>query len=262
MELTFAGLMYQGHLNLLSKIRESGVVMNNSLSFVNDWVYFTQDPTQDFEQLTKTGPYAGTLQAFTTGVKLRSRYQHLLPQNTVKLWASDSGRVIETARYFATGLFGIGWDRNGKANLEIIPETGDIGANTLTPGETCSRYVEDLEFGHDYGASVLEKFQQKYIPNIISRLAADNPSIRFTNSEVFSMQEMCGFETIIRGSSPWCSIFHRDEWEHFEYARDLVHYFRAGPGNPYAPAMGWLWLNATTELLHEPSKLGQLFFSL
>ncbi|EEP81144.1 predicted protein [Uncinocarpus reesii 1704] len=64
-----------------------------------------------------------------------------------------------------------------------------------------------------------------------------------------------------RGSSPWCNVFSTDDWENFEYARDLLHYYRAGPGNPYAPTMGWLWLNRTTELLLHPSNEGDVFFS-
>ena len=34
------------------------------------------------------------------------------------------------------------------------------------------------------------------------------------------------------------------------------------PGNPYGPALGWLWLNATANLLAEGPSAGPLFFSL
>jgi acid phosphatase len=76
------------------------------------------------------------------------------------------------------------------------------------------------------------------------------------------MQLLCGFETIAKGSSPWCDVFTKDEWEGFEYARDIIHYYRAGPGNPYSASMGWLWLNVTANLLREGPSSGPLFFSL
>lgn len=76
------------------------------------------------------------------------------------------------------------------------------------------------------------------------------------------MQEICGFETLARGSSPWCKVFTQEEWLQFEYARDVIHYFRTGPGNPYGMAMGWLWLNTTANLIHlGPEVAGPIFFS-
>lgn len=250
-------------MKLHNKIKQSGLAFNASLAFLNSWSYITDSPDRHFDQLTQIGPYAGTLQAFTTGTRLRTRYSHLLPRNgTLRLWASDSQRVIDTARHFAAGFVGLDWEKDGKAELEIIPETLEQGADTLTPGDSCVNYIEDLEKGHDYGMNILAKFQDAYIPKIAARLARENPHTNFTNVEIFSMQEMCGFETLIRGSSPWCAVFTDDDWDHFEYARDLVHYYRAGPGNPYAPAMGWLWLNATTELLEGLKEEGGLFFSL
>ncbi|OJJ43068.1 hypothetical protein ASPZODRAFT_19768 [Penicilliopsis zonata CBS 506.65] len=254
------------HLALLRRIDELNTHFNGSLSFVNNWTYFSDNPSAEFDQLTRTGPYAGTLQAFTTGVRFRSRYSHLLASrtSTSRLWASDSERVIETARHFAAGLFGLDWETSSLAELEVIPETVDRRADTLTPGDSCLRYIEDTEYGHDYGLRMLGRFQQSYIPLITDRLLSQHQNGALgslTNMEVFGMQEMCGFETLVRGSSPWCAVFTEDDWDNFEYARDLVHYYRAGPGNPYAGAMGWLWLNATASLLRSGPEAGPFFFS-
>ncbi|KAL4805869.1 histidine phosphatase superfamily [Aspergillus unguis] len=252
-------------LGLLNRIKEANVVLNGSLSFLNDWQYFTRNPEEDFDQLTRTGPYSGTLGAFTTGTRLLTRYRHLLPSaSKLRFWASDSRRVIETAQYFAAGLLGLDWESSGKAELEIIPETFEQRANTLTPGDTCLLYLQDTVNGHDKGMNMLAQFQQAYAPAIADRLISEEGNSAlgtFTNPEIFSMQEMCGFETLVRGSSPWCDVFNREDWENFEYARDLVHYYRAGPGNPYAGAMGWLWLNATAGILQSGPKAGTLFFS-
>ncbi|KAL4962495.1 allantoate permease family MFS transporter [Aspergillus stella-maris] len=259
------------HLDLLHRIKEYNLVFNGTLSFLNNWTYFTNTPSTDFDQLTRTGPYSGTLGSFTTGARLVTRYQHLLPksltngkENKLRFWASDCQRVIETARYFASGLLGDDWESSGKAELEIIPETFDRRADTLTPGDTCLNYLEDLEEGHDKGMHKLAEYLFTYAPSIATRLLEQqgNEALgSFTNAEVFSMQEMCGFETLVRGSSPWCNVFTREDWDDFEYARDLVHYHRAGPGNKYSGAMGWLWLNATVDLLKVGPGAGKIFFS-
>ncbi|KAL1859861.1 hypothetical protein Plec18167_006333 [Paecilomyces lecythidis] len=198
-----------------------------------------------------------------TGVRFRTRYAHLLPKDRTRLWASDSQRVIDTARYFASGLFNSIWDRDGIAELQIIPETFERGADTLTPGDTCLKYLEDTELGHDNGARMQSLFRESYAPSIANRLRSeDNEALgRLSNLDIFSMQEMCGFETTVRGFSPWCDVFTEDEWDCFEYARDLIHYYRAGPGNPYAGAMGWLWLNATANLLQNGPESGSMFLS-
>jgi acid phosphatase len=187
------------------------------------------DPENRLEQLTTTGPFAGTLEAFTTGVKLRTRYSPLLGGSGVKkvrLWASDSDRVIDTARYFSAGFFGLDWQR--VAELVVIPETADLGADTLTPTDTCTAYRNNFTFGHDYGARMLEKFRSTYLGSVGDRLQRQNPQMRFNDSEIYSMQEMCGFEITARGTSKWCDVFTHADWLNFEYARDVIHYYRSG----------------------------------
>ncbi|KAI9768943.1 MAG: acid phosphatase pho5 [Geoglossum simile] len=216
-------------LNLLMRIKRSKERLKGDLEFANNWEYFAQDPENRLERLTTTGPFAGTLEAFTTGVKLRTRYSHLLGGSgakKVRFWASDSNRVIDTARYFSTGFFGLDWQR--AAELVVIPETADLGADTLTPTDTCTAYLNNFTFGHDYGARMLGKFRSTYLGSVGDRLERQNPQIRFNDSEIYSMQEICGFETTARGTSKWCDVFTHADWLNFEYARDVIHYYRSG----------------------------------
>ncbi|PYH75417.1 phosphoglycerate mutase-like protein [Aspergillus uvarum CBS 121591] len=223
---------------LLNRIRDANVKLNGSLSFLNNWTYFTDDPSTDFDQLTTTGSGPAT--------------------------ATASSKPPDTSHpgYFSGSSSPSDWQESGKATLEVIPETFDRGPDTLTPGDTCLRYLEDTDHGHDYGIPMLARFQQAYIPAIAERLPTEqgNPALGpLSNAEVYSMQEMCGFETLVRGSSPWCAVFTREDWKHLEYARDVLHYYRAGPGNPYPRVMGWLWLIATTGLLRSGPDAGTLF---
>ena len=252
-------------LALYERIRTTNVTFLGDLSFINDWDFFINDPTQALEALVSTGPYSGTLEAFATGVKLRTRYfdlfQDALTTTPVSFWACDSERVIDTAKYFGAGFFGIDWTEISR--LVVIPEGPDRGADTLTPGRTCLNYRNNVDRGgHDYGYRMMDMVRSTYEPAIVRRLAQQNPQMVFAEAEIFTMQMVCGFETIAKGSSPWCDVFTKDEWESFEYARDVIHYYRAGPGNTYSASMGWLWLNATADLLKEGPASGALFFSL
>lgn len=273
-------------LELYQHLQKANMTYSGDLSFVNDWNFFMRNPAQRFENLVATGAYAGTLEAFATGVKLKSRYEHLLDDALARkqttFWASGSKRVIETAKYFGAGFFGVDW--HDFADLQVIPETRKRRTSTLTPGKTCRKYGDNVDGnGHDFGARMLYEWRSHYLPPLVARLQRENPGISFTEANVYSMQELCGFETIALGGSPWCDVFTEEELESFgkglkayldcahepeltfmlvEYARDLLHYYKAGPGNPYSGAMGMLWLNATANLLKEgPEKAGSLFLS-
>lgn len=245
---------------VVEKMRKSGLQFTGSLAFFNDWNLFWSDDA-NLEQLTSTGPFSGRLGSFTTGVRLRTRYHHLMEQalarNSTTYWASGSKRVIETARHFALGFFGL--DNN--AVLEVISEKASRAANTLTPGRTCPANQLDDQEGKTKGYRLMGEYRKTYLPKIAERLTKQT-GLTFSIQDIFSMQEMCGFETTVRGKSDWCDVFTRDEFLAFEYARDILHYYRAGPGQRYAAAMGWLWLNATTNLILEGPQAGPLFFSL
>ena len=248
------------HLQLLDRMKASPKTLRGSLAFVRDWKYFTTPGSPEFDDLTSSGPYAGTTQAFNTGMKLRNRYDHILTSSqAVDFWSCDSGRDIETARRFADGFFGGSWETNGRAKLHIISESPSRGGDTLTPGHTCRNYVDDTEEGHNQGYYKLDEWQLVFAEPIKTRLSTNAPGIDFSPLDIYSMMEMCGFEVLVRGSSPWCGVFTHSEWLDFEYGRDLLHFYRAGPGNKYAGAMGSLWLEATQKLLSNNSASGVYF---
>jgi acid phosphatase len=211
--------------------------IEGELSFLNHWNMFfdgttplaiilfstniSADPINELEQLTKTGPYAGSLESFTTGVKFRTRYYHLIEHvesasTPMKVWAASGTRVQATADYFALGLFGLNASRTSE--VVVIPEDPSRGGNTLTPADTCVAYTSDSKNGHDLGDASMVKFRVTYLKPVATRIRKQlalgrHVKIDFTDDEVYSMQEMCGFETIARGKSPWCDVFSKDEWE-------------------------------------------------
>lgn len=248
------------HFLLLEKMKAPNAVLSGSLSFVKDWEYFTDVENPAFENLTAHGPYAGTKQAYNTGHELRARYGNLVNLDmTTNFWTCGSERDVETARHFGRGFFGESWESGSSAKLHIIPETSDRGADTLTPGDTCLKYIEDKVNGHDQGYGKLAEWQNTFTKPISERLQKDAGGLTFTPLEIYGMMEICGFELLARGQSPWCRVFTENEWLDFEYGRDLLHFYRAGPGNEFAGAMGWLWLNATSNLLANDAATGVYF---
>lgn len=248
------------HFALLEKLRASETTLSGSLKFAKKWEYLTPEDNPVFENLTDMGPYAGIKEAYETGVKLRKRYIDLVDLNrTTDFWTCSSGRDVETATQFAKGFFGKHWEANSIAKLHIIPELAERGADTLTPGDTCLRYIEDTESGHDLGYIKLGQWQDVFTIPIAERLRDDAGGLIFTPQEIYSMMELCGFETLATGQSPWCHVFSKKEWLDFEYARDLLHFYRAGPGNEFSGAMGWLWLNATSNLMANDKAKGVYF---
>ena len=77
------------------------------------------------------------------------------------------------------------------------------------------------------------------------------------------MFELCGYETVIRGSSPFCSLnlFNSDEWLGFEYTNDMMYFHNTGYGRNLSPALGFPWVNASIAALDDDSSSQELFFS-
>ncbi|TKA81855.1 hypothetical protein B0A55_01595 [Friedmanniomyces simplex] len=100
---TLAGIRM---LELYHHIQKANITFQGELAFVNDWDFFMRDPTTHLENLVSTGPYAGTLQAFATGVKLRTRYEHLLDQALAHNQTIAQGRATPNLLHSGPGKAG------------------------------------------------------------------------------------------------------------------------------------------------------------
>ncbi|KAI5238030.1 phosphoglycerate mutase-like protein [Aureobasidium subglaciale] len=251
-------------VSLHNHLRTLDFHLEGDLAFFKNWTYFMPN-IQDTGQLIPTGPYAGTLGAFKAGVDLRTRYPDLrataVNHNQTNFWAAGSHRVIETAKFFASGFWGLNWEPE-LANLHVIPESSERGADTLTTGSTCkaARKPEN-HHGVPEGPHASEEWMKVFMPAIIQRLSQHNPKLKLNFHDIHAMESFCGFDLMVRGSSPWCNVFTHDEWRDLEYARDLSQYYRHGPGNKYSATRGFPFLNATTNLLSAGTSTGSLFLS-
>lgn len=96
-----------------------------------------------------------------------------------------------------------------------------------------------------------QEFREVYTKPIIERFRNLAPQFNFTSDDIYGMQQLCGYETVIRGKSPFCDIdlFTPNDWLAFEYANDIQYHFNSGYGNPISGYLGFPWLNATADVL-------------
>ena len=89
-------------------------------------------------------------------------------------------------------------------------------------------------------------------------------SFNFTVDDIYAMQLLCGYETAIRGSSPFCStqLFDADAWLSFDYAQDVMYFYNSiGYASSIAGSMGTPWINASAELLLAGNATQDLYVS-
>ncbi|KAJ4286746.1 hypothetical protein N0V90_012998 [Kalmusia sp. IMI 367209] len=203
------------------------------LSFLSTW----QTPISDeeLEDLTKIGE----LEAYKLGVDVRLRYPALKAN---KVWTSTAERTELSAKSFIEGL-----SRSNETQSVSVPESEAEGADSLTPYKGCPKYSSS------YGSEQSSQYKKKYTKPIIERFNNLAPGLNFTADDIVGMQELCGYETVIRGSSPFCSLelFTANEFLDFEYMNDIQYFYNAGYANPISGVLGFPWVNASAGLLLE-----------
>ena len=170
----FSAIPYE---ETLEKMHRSSVkTWSGDLSFFNDWTYWVENPGL-YSQESTTGPYSGLLDAYKRGVEYSSRYGQLWDgQSVVPIFASGYERVIETARKFGEGFFGYNYTTS--AAINIIPESADQGANSLTP--TCSSDTSLLE-------CATQTRDSPQFDVAAARLNAQNPGLKLNSTDILNL---------------------------------------------------------------------------
>lgn len=215
------------------------------LNFLDEW----SPPFSDEETSLLTR--VGRLQATQLGVDLEFRYPKLrLPK---RVWTSSAERTYKSAQSLVRGL----QDDDSSMNVVSIYESEESGADSLTPYKACPAYSSSD--GSDESA----EFKEKYTKPIIERFNDLASDFNFTVNDIFGMQQLCGYETVIRGTSPFCNLelFTPDDWLSWEYAEDIRYHYNSGYGNNVAGYVGLPWFNATANLLLDEESDQDLYVS-
>ncbi|KAJ4148507.1 hypothetical protein LMH87_002972 [Akanthomyces muscarius] len=211
------------------------------LSFLAGW----SAPISDAEVSLLTR--VGRLEATQLGVDLNFRYPNFSAPKQV--WTSSASRTLQSAKSFARGLEK---DESSATTVRSIYESKEAGADSLTPYKACPAYSSSA------GSDQSDEFTDKYTKPIIARLKKAAPGFNFTSKDIFGMQQLCGYETVIRGKSPFCSLdlFTPDDWLAWEYSEDVRYHYNVGYGSNVAGYNGLPWLKATGDLLMSNTKNG------
>ncbi|KPM38173.1 hypothetical protein AK830_g8422 [Neonectria ditissima] len=200
-----------------------------SLNFLANWVAPISDAEQ--ELLTRVGKH----EASQLGVSLSFRYPNLkLPS---RVWTSSAERTFDSARALVRGFE----TDEDEINVVSVYESEESGADSLTPYKACPAYSSS--YGSEQSGVYLDIFTKP----IMARLNHLAPKFNFTKTDVYGMMQLCGYETVIRGSSPFCDLdlFSPDDWLAWEYTADLMYHYNVGYGNSISGPIGLPWLNAT-----------------
>ncbi|QQK44407.1 Histidine phosphatase superfamily, clade-2 [Penicillium digitatum] len=73
--------MEHGPLQFPKRVQKTDLAPNGSVEFLNDWIYFSNIRERDFGELTRTGPHAGMLGAFSVGVRFGTRCGDLISKD-------------------------------------------------------------------------------------------------------------------------------------------------------------------------------------
>jgi hypothetical protein len=65
----------------------------------------------------------------------------------------------------------------------------------------------------------------------------------------FADRQLCGYETIASGDSPFCHLFTDDEWRDIEYYFDVRYHYMMGYGSYLTPYLGAPWVTTAMHLL-------------
>ncbi|KAH6661154.1 histidine acid phosphatase [Truncatella angustata] len=204
-----------------------------SLNFLAKW----SPPISESEAEILTR--VGKLEATELGVDLSFRYPNFrLPE---RVYTSSAERTYKSAQALVRGLE----QDDNTINVVSIYESEESGADSLTPYKACPAYSSSA------GSDESEVYQKIFTKPLIARFNDAAPEFNFTTNDVYGMMELCGYESVIRGSSPFCDLdlFTPDDWLAWEYTEDVRYHYNVGYGNEVAGYAGLPWFNATANLL-------------
>ncbi|TFK49041.1 phosphoglycerate mutase-like protein [Heliocybe sulcata] len=206
---------------------------------------YTSPITNETEQVEKVTP-SGIQAAHAFGGVIAKMYPDLISSNGTggpfTVWAASADRTVESAQAFIEGAFS-----NNSAQLAVVSEGEEESADSLTPHESCPNFHSSA------GSEQQGAWLERYTAPIITRFNDAIPGFNFTIDDIFGMQELCGYDTVIRNRTEFCNLFSAQEWLDFEYANDLMYFYSIGYGNPIGPQLGMPWLRASFDILQSNS---------
>ncbi|KAI0327286.1 phosphoglycerate mutase-like protein [Cubamyces sp. BRFM 1775] len=222
---------FGGPANFSARLHNAadGWTASGDLEFMNNWTYKLGE-----EILT---PF-GRQQLFDLGVSMRMKYGFLLKNftesNTIPVFRTESqDRMLASAMNFALGFFGYPFE--GQYQQSITIEDSGYN-NTLAPYAVCPNARDRTK--SDRAIPYVREWASIYLNDALERLRPQLHGYELTIEDVYTLQQMCAYETVAIGYSKFCELFTEDEWKGFNYAMDLYFWYDSAFGSPVARVQG------------------------
>jgi hypothetical protein len=235
---------YGGPSSLARRLNKAAAdwTAQGDLGFLNNWTYKLGE-----EVLT---PF-GRQQLFDLGISIRLKYGFLLQNFTdaLPVFRTESqDRMLASAVNFAAGFWGIPYENKYLQSITI--EAGGFN-NTLAPYMTCPN--TGISTKADRGIPFLKEWTNVYLKETRDRLQQYIDGYALTIEDVYTMQQMCAYETVAIGFSKFCGLFTEEEWEGFNYGMDVLFWYNSAFGAPLARVQGIGYIQElVARLTHTP----------
>ncbi|KAI0316795.1 phosphoglycerate mutase-like protein [Amylostereum chailletii] len=229
---------YGGPAALASRLHDSASnwTAKGELDFLNDWTYKLGE-----EVLT---PF-GRQQLFDLGISMRLKYGFLLENFTDSLpvfRTESQDRMLYSALNFAGGFFGIPYEDKYLQSITI---------EDPAPYKTCPNAGDKTKA--DRGTVFVQEWASVYLRDAQARLQSQLEGYALSIEDVYTLQQMCAYETVAIGFSKFCSLFTQEEWEGFDYALDVYFWYDSAFGSPVSRVQGIGYIQEmVARLTHTP----------
>lgn len=223
--------------DLVQKRGETHAEFSGPLAFLNTYEYRVGE-----ELLVPLGRE----QLHMSGVKSAIDYGALaerdLKQNK-KLFVRTGSqqRIVDSALAWSAGFWGNPWP--DKTDFEVQIEENHFNT-TLAPNFACSAAAESF---------AVQDYVKEYLAQTTAELQKHAKNVKLTPMLVHGMQQLCSYDTVAFGQSPFCGLFSEADWRGYEFAWDQRFFYDYGPGAEAGAAMGLGWVNEfVSRLTHTP----------
>ncbi|CAE6441626.1 unnamed protein product [Rhizoctonia solani] len=223
------GARIEAALNKLSRVTST---TDPSLEFALDFKYpYMADQMVLF----------GQKQMYVSGQIIAKKYASLGSKAFVR--STKEERIAESAGWWEQGFKGALFDvpTSELPYPAVAMPVSDKFNNTLDVQTCPAAKALNPPLGDTASAEWLATFA----PPITNRLNDRLPGANLTDRDVFSLMNLCGFDSAAKNgaASPWCGAFSLDEWKSYEYYHDLEKYWSKSYGSAYARSLGAGWVN-------------------
>jgi 3-phytase len=212
--------------DLLEKIK-NGATLTGNAAFLKDYQY-----NLGTESLV---PF-GEQEMVNAGIHFYQRYPDLSSENEPFIRTTSSQRVKKSAEKFIQGFQFSREQTSTRLNAPTIGTviSNEAGHNNTLNHNTCPRF--EATYNH-FKHEGMDAYVEAMMPSIRDRLNTVIQDVVFSDTEILELMELCAFDTVAATDdaskeSPFCRLFTKAEWTHYEYSQSLAKWYAFGKGNP------------------------------